>query len=247
MKNLIDNHQPKAQSIMPTSDRELRDEHCDFSSEAGIKMYFAYHSNKANAPVITKPTRGYTFIDVIIENQRFKGYVGYGGPLIVEGLSFGIRGCVPLGVAEIHFIDSFPDTNILRIYERKPGWWICNDGPDNACINITALSDEGRYTLAYQFGLPLYPRTNEQPDKDLPYGLKLPEYPSSHHADLLFYLSPSFSELCTWAQTHTRQIRSSEFLELFLPGWKNACIKREFVPLWSWWEQSIKAMSLATE
>lgn len=70
-------------------------EKMDFLSKEGVRIYSAYLASKASAEIISKPARGYTFRDAIIEGQRFKGYVGYGDPIILYGLShFGYRGSV---------------------------------------------------------------------------------------------------------------------------------------------------------
>lgn len=238
MDKLIDNHQPKAQSIMTTSERELRDEHCNFSSEAGIKMYMDYISNKANAPVTTKPTTSSVFRDIEIEGTRFLGYVDRSGPAIrkVPEHSFRDGGSVSLGyAAEIHYIGSFPDSTNHHFIAREPGWWICKYGPEEPRIKINKLSEIGRHTLAHQFGIPIYPRSDEQSNMGFPVEWKLPKYLHLPNGDILFFFSPSFSDLCAWAQAHPRLARSSQFEELYLRGWKKAVILGEYVPDWQGW------------
>lgn len=70
----------------------------DFLSEDGVRIYSAYLAIKTSASIISKPSRGYTFSDVFIEGQRYKGCAGYSCPIFLDGLShFWHRGFVQLG------------------------------------------------------------------------------------------------------------------------------------------------------
>jgi hypothetical protein len=156
---------------------------------------------------------------------------------------------VSLGHAvEIHFIDSFPVSNIHYCIAREPGWWICKYGPEEPRININKLTEAGRYTLAHHFGIPIYPRADEHPNMGFPVEWKLPKYLYLPNGDILFYLSPAFTDLCDWGNAHPRLARSSQFEELYMRGWKKAVNKREYVPDWQGWRgDSIMAKSPVTE
>lgn len=228
MDKLIDNHQPKAQSIMPTSGRELRDEHCDINSEAAIKLYIAHLQNNGRAAVTKMPAKGCTFRDIVIEGQRFKGYISHGGPCIQKIVPVHTSwqgGEVQLGVAEIHYCDEFQHNSFEGV--NMAGWWICKYGPEEPRVKIDSLSEEGLHTLAFQFGIPIYPHPKAHPMVTVP--VEWPRLPIMSLPDgkTLFFLSPSFRDLCTWAKTHSNQIRSSEVKELYLRGWKDAAVMGE--------------------
>jgi hypothetical protein len=167
-------------------------------------------SSKVSETITSNPTESNVFHDVEIDSMRFNGYVGCNGPCIMNVSSKSLDGdkFVQLGVAEIHYCSSRPDDN-------GTGWWICKYGPDEPRINIDSLTDEGRHSLAFEFGIPLYPQIRP---KDAP---KYGEHylPGGQH---LFYLSPSFKTLCNWALSHKKQIRSKDIGEAHLRGWKEA-------------------------
>lgn len=223
----------------------------DFSSEDGIRMYGAYLSSKASTPVIANPSKGKVFRDVDIEGMRFQGYIESNGPAIqnvVPEHHFWEGGSAPLGrVSEIHYCPAFRRNSVFEI-EYEAGWWICKYGPDEPLINISSLSEDGRNTLAYQFGIPIYPHSEAQPNCGFPVEWKIPPHSFLPNGDILFFLSPSFKDLCNWSQTYPRLTRSSQFKENYLRGWKKAVIKGEYVPDWQGWRgDSIKAKSQATE
>ena len=222
-----------------------------FSSEEGIRKYSAFLASKASGTVITRPTKGKVFRDIEIEGMRFQGYIEYCGPAItnvVPKYNYWKKGCVPLGdVIEIHFCPAFRDHSAFQI-EQEAGWWICKYGRGEPLISINSLSEAGRYALAYEFGIPIYPHSENTPNRGFPADWKLPEFVLLPDGDILFYMSPSFIELCNWSQTHPRLVRSSQLAELYLRGWKKAVSMWEFVPNWKGWEgESIKAISQVTE
>lgn len=220
----------------------------DFSSEDGIRMYGgAYLSSKASSKVITNTTKGKVFCDVEIEGMRFQGYIGSAGPAIknvVTEYHFWEGGSVPLGRAtEIHYIDSFPESPIFYISDRKPGWWICKYGPGEPLINLNSLTAEGLHTLAFQFGIPIFPNDKAKPKVDVPVEWTFRRIFQLPDGLVLFFLSPSFKDLCAWAQSHPRQVCSSRFGDAYLRGWKNAAAKGEYVPNWRGWNgDSIKCV-----
>jgi hypothetical protein len=215
------------------------------TSATDIKNYMAYLSNKAGSAVSANSTKGMIFREIEIEGMRFSGSVGRSGPAInnvVPDHHFWDGGSVPLGrVTEIHYCPAFRRNSVFAI-EYEAGWWICKYGPDEPRINITSLSEEGRNTLAYQFGIPIYPHSETQTNCGFPAEWKLPKHLLLPDGDILFFMSPAFKDLCTWVQAHPRHARSSKFKELYLRGWKKAAIKSEFVPAWQGWRgDSIRA------
>ena len=205
----------------------------------------AHLFQKGCAAITTNPTKGCTFRDVIIEGIRFQAYVGSNGPAIkkvVPRHNYWDGGSAPLGsVTKIHYIDKFP-SHIHYFHDKQIGWWICKYGPNEPLINISSLTEEGLHTLAFQFGIPIFPNVKAKPKVDVPVEwtyyiiLRLPD------GDVPFFLSPSFNDLCTWAKKHPRQIRSSQFRDDYLRGWKKAAANGEFLPDWQGWKgPSIKA------
>jgi hypothetical protein len=223
------------------------DKFVDLTSEAGIGTYMNYLAQKSSAMITTNPTRGYTFRDVEIEGVRFQGYVGYSGPcikrLMPQRHPWG-GGSAPLGrVIEIHYIDKFP-SHISYCPDKQPGWYICKYGPGEPLINISSLSEAGLHTLAFQFGIPIYPNDKAKPKVTVPVEWTYFRIFRLPNGDIPFFMSPSFNDLCTWAKNHPRQIRSSQFRDDYLRGWKKAAANGEFHPGWQGWKgPAIKAKS----
>lgn len=208
-----------------------------FNSEAGIMLYIDYLAQKGSATVTTNPTKGNVFRDVVIEGVRFQGYVGSNGPAIkkiVTQHNFLDGGSVPLGrVTEIHYLNEFQRNSLEGV--KKAGWWVCKYGPAEPCIRLDSLTAEGIHTLSFQFGIPIFPNDKAKPKVDVPVEWTFRRIFTLPDGLVLFFMSPSFKDLCTWAQTHAKQIRSSEFREDYLRGWKDTAIKREYVPNWRGW------------
>jgi hypothetical protein len=189
------------------------------------KSSMAYFLSKRSTAPIENAAKGKIFRDVVIEGMQFKGFVGPSGPSLmnVSPNHPTDEQVVRLGAAEIHFCPpQEPTPWQARIDEA---WWICKYGTDEPRININSLTEAGRLSLAYEFGIAVLPDpeslANNAPKLRYPIG----------NSDRLFYLSPAFESLWKWAnshQSHRRLIRSKEIGDSYLPGWKDAAITGEY-------------------
>lgn len=139
--------------------------------------------------------QGNYFYHIEIEGQRFQGAINEEGPYIQHhGTS-----TVHLGVAGIW------QTKKGRSEHEAPGWFICKYGPSQPRISLKDLSPAGRLALATEFGIPIYetPGTVQNGGVD---------------AEMEFYLSPAFRELCEWAEKRPRKIRSFA-PGVYMPDW----------------------------
>ena len=197
---------------------ELVRENPLLSRVAEYKDYMDYLSDNGSVTIPTPQTkriRSHIFSDLVIDDMRFQGFVGFSGPGIISISAFTPEGgsYVPLGCAEIHFCSPWQSAS-------EPAWWICKYGRDEPRINIDSLTEKGRFSLAYEFGIPIYPPSEVGSKEEATFRSQL-----ISKMRFIFYLSPSFKKLFLWAQSHARKVRSRDVRETYLPGWKDAALK----------------------
>ena len=135
--------------------------------------------------------RGNYFFHIEIEGQRFQGAINDQGPYIQHhGTS-----AVSLGVCEIHWTKG-------RYGNETPGWYVCKHGPAEPRISLQELSPAGRRRLAFEFGIPIFPAPAE--------AMQEAEDAKWFSGKWLFYLSPAFRALCTWADNRPRKVKMFE-------------------------------------
>ena len=175
------------------------------------------------------------FHDFEIGNMHFQAFVAAKGPCLTsvppsDGLMGGI---VELGAAQIRFCTK-PTWDGMNAHIRGStgeGWQIFHDFPLEPKIDINSLTEEERYTLAFEFGIPVYAQPESEVDQDT--SAYLPR------GERLFFLSPAFPMFCSWARKFPNIINiinSTTVFESYLPGWKDALITGEYHPNWHGWK-----------
>lgn len=135
------------------------------------------------------------FHTVAIEGMTFRGVLSADGPYISATSQRGLSvGGVALGIVHIGRGSKDAVRN-----DSEPGWWILKYS-DEARIDLSGLSDQGRGKLSHEFGIPLgeFGRAFE---------------------NKLFYRSTAFAGLCTWAKAHPRLFKRYSARRPYLPDW----------------------------
>ena len=187
----------------------------DFNTKAGIEFYLTYIASMATAEVKNNSVKGSTVRDVEIEGVRFKLTIHAEGSVIQKvGPANGFDGKFALiGVAAIaYYEEAFPMRNFPQ-FTNPSGWWLLNDGI--ASIRLGPLTTAGVYTLASEFGIPVF--------NNFPSDWVISPYISvMFPMDKLFYASPSFKWLCAWAKRYPKILNAKNIEEYYLPDWKAA-------------------------
>ena len=187
----------------------------NFDSKAGFEIYTTYVDSKATAEVKNNPMKGSTVREVVIEGVRFKLIIHAAGPVIQKvgpAIEFDAEFAL-IGVAAIaYYEEAFPMRNFPQ-FTNPSGWWLLNDGI--ASIRLGPLTTAGVYTLASEFGIPVF--------NNFPSDWVISPYISvMFPMDKLFYASPSFKWLCAWAKRYPKILNAKNIEEYYLPDWKAA-------------------------
>ena len=187
--------------------------------------YLRFLAKQKRSPIEQHAPVGETFHDVTIEGQRFAAKVisTTGEVLLFKQLS-GFKAdfspSVQLGAASVHKATAGgASSKINEIIQdlSNPGphgdWWICKYGPHEKRIDLGGLTEQGRNALSFEFGLyliePGKPSEDTEPNMRFASGIE----------DLLFYSSPAYQALLTWAKSHTETARLSNDQSLYLQHW----------------------------
>lgn len=203
----------------------------------GYKTYMDCLKKKATAKFKEGRVSRNVFRNIVIDGMRFNGVIGYSEPYlryVPPPSIFWLDGYVKLGYGtEIRY-------EIPIIGPKKAGWYICYQF--SAQINIDHLSDEGRHTLAYQFGIPIKLRSDDFLEVDQTNFDFIGERRSMPDHNILFFMSPSYKSIVDWAKKHTRKMKIVENREYDFKGWVKAAVEGVFTPNRRYWQgPAIKA------
>lgn len=187
--------------------------------------YLRFLAKQKRSPVERHSTAGESFHDVTIEGQRFAAKViSTTGEILLfkqlSGFKADFSPSVQLGAASVHkATGGGASSKINEIIQDLSNlgphgdWWICKYGPHEKRIDLGGMTAQGRNALSFEFGLYLI-----EPGKPSEYtepGMRF----ASGIEDLLFYSSPAYQALLTWAKSHTETARLSNDQSLYLKKW----------------------------
>lgn len=190
--------------------------------------YLRLLAKQKRSPIERHFTDGESFHDVTIEGQRFAAkVVSTTGEVLLfkqlSGFKADFSPSVQLGAASVHKATAgVASSKINEINEiiqdlSNPSphgdWWICKYGPHEKRIDLGGMTAQGRNALSFEFGLyliePGKPSEDTEPNMRFASGIE----------DLLFYSSPAYQALLTWAKSHTETARLSNDQSLYLKHW----------------------------